>query len=225
MTIRTIWATGHSRALTLARNAAAAGILAALLAAATIPALPVAAGGCGATPDGAGASDQDGDGLTCYEEFSIYGTDPLVYDTDGDTDGDGWEVANGKNPFVPDHAYLGDGMGAGSAHGTDPLDSDGDGLSDDAEYNVYGTGRYTNDTDGDGWLDGEEVYRGTNPLVPASAVGPYGDTDGDGIADIAERDLYGTDPTRYDTDGDGASDGYEVFTCCGEPLVPNPWGP
>src|SRR6185436_20489494 len=35
------------------------------------------------------------------------------------------------------------------------------------------------------------------------------DTDGDGLADAAERRL-GTDPDRRDTDGDGLPDGWEV---------------
>jgi hypothetical protein len=45
-------------------------------------------------------------------------------------------------------------------------DSDGDGLYDDDETNVYGTDPNVFDTDGDGVGDGEEVYLGTNPLDP-----------------------------------------------------------
>jgi hypothetical protein len=45
-----------------------------------------------------------------------------------------------------------------------------------------------------------------------------GDTDGDGISDINERDL-GTDPEEDDTDGDGLLDGTEVFG--GNPGLPN----
>lgn len=40
-------------------------------------------------------------------------------------------------------------------------------------------------------------------------LGPR-DTDGDGLADADEIDLYGTDPFRADSDFDGASDGDEV---------------
>ncbi len=37
------------------------------------------------------------------------------------------------------------------------------------------------------------------------------DADADGIADFFETLRYGTDPTLYDTDGDGLSDGQEIF--------------
>ncbi|MBN1672133.1 MAG: VCBS repeat-containing protein [Kiritimatiellae bacterium] len=40
--------------------------------------------------------------------------------------------------------------------------------------------------------------------------GPAADTDGDGLSDLDERDLYGTDPNNPDTDGDGMPDGWEV---------------
>src|SRR5215211_5624185 len=36
------------------------------------------------------------------------------------------------------------------------------------------------------------------------------DTDGDGVADSDEANLYGTDPFTWDTDGDGLSDGEEL---------------
>ena len=36
------------------------------------------------------------------------------------------------------------------------------------------------------------------------------DSDGDGISDILEKTQYNTDPFKYDTDGDGYGDGYEV---------------
>jgi hypothetical protein len=43
-------------------------------------------------------------------------------------------------------------------------DSDGDGLSDDEENNIYGTDPNNPDTDGDGISDGDEVQNGTDPL-------------------------------------------------------------
>ena len=36
------------------------------------------------------------------------------------------------------------------------------------------------------------------------------DSDGDGLSDILEKTQYNTDPFKYDTDGDGYGDGYEV---------------
>ncbi|MCB9680725.1 MAG: hypothetical protein H6733_04565 [Alphaproteobacteria bacterium] len=43
--------------------------------------------------------DEDGDGLTNDEELSLYGTDPLLADTDGGGASDGVEVFQGTNPF------------------------------------------------------------------------------------------------------------------------------
>ena len=46
------------------------------------------------------------------------------------------------------------------------VDTDGDGLSDWDELNIYNTNATNNDTDGDGVSDGDEVNNGTNPLDP-----------------------------------------------------------
>jgi YD repeat-containing protein len=48
-----------------------------------------------------------------------------------------------------------------------PLDSDGDGLSDDEERRI-GTDPFNPDTDGDGYPDGLEVALGSDPLDPRS---------------------------------------------------------
>ena len=45
------------------------------------------------------------------------------------------------------------------------------------------------------------------------------DTDGDGVADSDEIDLYGTDPENWDTDGDGLSDSEELFVAGTDPFV------
>ncbi|HOJ69062.1 MAG TPA: hypothetical protein PLH06_09705, partial [Candidatus Hydrogenedentes bacterium] len=78
----------------------------------------------------------------------------------------------------------------------DEVDSDGDGIFDDAEvagYYGYVTDPLRADTDGDGLMDGEEIFasRGypTNPL--------WQDTDGDGVSDRWEY-MIGTDPTDPD---------------------------
>lgn len=44
------------------------------------------------------SSDTDSDGLTDWQEISIYQTDPLKNDTDSDTFLDGYEVRRGFNP-------------------------------------------------------------------------------------------------------------------------------
>ena len=65
-------------------------------------------------------TDRDGDGLTNYDEISIYGTDPDDIDTDDDQINDGDEI---------------------NTYGTNPLliDSDNDGLEDGREILVNGT--------------------------------------------------------------------------------------
>ena len=47
-------------------------------------------------------------------------------------------------------------------------------------------------------------------LAPVAGAQPL-DTDADGLYDEDELAVYGTDPHDYDTDGDGASDGAEVY--------------
>jgi hypothetical protein len=69
-------------------------------------------------------------------------------------------------------------------------------------------------------------------IVPAAAPGPVTgttvdetsesvgtDTDGDGVADSDEVDLFGTDPETWDTDADSLSDGDELFVAGTDPLV------
>jgi len=58
------------------------------------------------------------------------------------------------------------------------------------------------DKDLDGLTDEEEIKLGTNPNNP--------DTDGDGIMDKDEIDLWKTNPLKADTDGDGMVDGEEA---------------
>ncbi len=81
-------------------------------------------------------------------------------------------------------------------------DDDNDGLTGAQEL-ALGTDPFNPDTDGDGLTDGDEInIYGTDPLNP--------DTDGDGLTDGDEVNIYGTDPTLADTDLDGISDGAEV---------------
>jgi hypothetical protein len=85
------------------------------------------------------------------------------------------------------------------------LDSDGDGIKDYLEIDVYGTDPYDVDTDGDGIPDGWEIQYGLNPLSASTHI----DTDADGASDYVEY-VSGTDPTNTDTDGDGIPDGWEM---------------
>jgi hypothetical protein len=94
------------------------------------------------------------------------------------------------------------------------VDTDGDGLQDSEEVNIYRTDPTDADTDNDYLTDGNEVLiRGTNPL--------NADTDGDGATDGEEvlglfpygTNYFQTNPLTPDTDGDnyfeGSSDGGE----------------
>src|ERR687898_728232 len=67
------------------------------------------------------------------------------------------------------------------------------------------------DLDADNFLDTAELEIGLDPGNP--------DTDGDGVADGDEANIYFTDPFTSDTDGDGASDGEELFGTMTDPLV------
>lgn len=51
-------------------------------------------------------ADTDGDGLTDFEEINIYNSNPLLMDSDGDGDPDGWEVEFGFDVLDSDsHGY------------------------------------------------------------------------------------------------------------------------
>ena len=94
-----------------------------------------------------------------------------------------------------------------------PLDSDGDGLTDDEEARI-GTDPFNPDTDGDGLKDGEEVLRyKTDPLNP--------DSDFDGLKDGEEVLRYKTLPLDPDTDKGGVRDGHEVLVDKTNPLDGN----
>ena len=93
-------------------------------------------------------------------------------------------------------------------------DSDGDGISDIDEMDVYKTDPNNPDSDGDGLTDGEEVFKHkTNPLDA--------DTDKDGLIDGDEVNKYKTNPLDADTDKDGLKDGEEVNTHKTNPLDPD----
>jgi hypothetical protein len=114
--------------------------------------------------------------------MSIYHTNPVIYDTDGDGIGDGVEVRMGTDPLTPQ-----------TFTGCNPtLDSDGDYLND-CEEQQLGTDACQFDTDGDGFSDLVETLVGTNPLVPENTL----DTDHDGYANVNELTDH-TDPHSID---------------------------
>lgn len=90
----------------------------------------------------------------------------------------------------PTLAYTYDEVGNITVRTSTNPDSDGDGLADTDEINIYFT----------------------NPALP--------DTDLDGLSDGDEVNIYGTDPTNPDTDGDGVNDGDEIAAGT-DPLNPS----
>ena len=101
-------------------------------------------------------------------------------------------------------------------HGTEiDLDSDGDGITDSNETDVYGTNPDNPDTDSDGLSDYVEIFTtGTDPVDA--------DTDDDFLNDGIEVNVNNTDPFDNDTDDDGITDGLEVLNYFTDPLVPDP---
>jgi hypothetical protein len=111
----------------------------------------------------------------------------------------------------PDDDGLGRSDEVALGTGTGNPDSDGDGLIDGAEVWRYETGPTDSDSDDDGLSDGAEINtHHTDPLDS--------DTDGDGLSDGAEVNTRHTDPLDTDTDDDGLQDGAEVNTHHTDPL-------
>jgi hypothetical protein len=150
--------------------------------------------------------------------LSVVVIEDLAADTDRDGMPDAYELANGLDPLTDDR----DG------------DRDGDTLSNFREFSETGTAPDRRDTDSDGLDDNEELAIGTDPLNPDTdgdgildgadpdPLQSTDDLDGDGIADADDTDMdgdglsntdevaVGTNPRRYDSDGDRWGDGQEI---------------
>lgn len=102
-------------------------------------------------------ADTDADGLSDWHEVYVTGTEPTLYDTDGNGVSDGDEDADGDG--LNNVGEIG--------YGTDLLksDTDNDGLNDHEEVTVYGTNPLKYDTDGDGASDGWEVANDYDPVA------------------------------------------------------------
>ena len=88
-------------------------------------------------------------------------------------------------------------------HGTEvDLDSDGDGITDSNETDVYGTNPDNPDTDSDGLFNMSKFSQ----LVQTQLMRIQMMISNDGI----EVNVNNTDPFDNDTDDDGLSDGLEV---------------
>jgi hypothetical protein len=86
----------------------------------------------------------------------------------------------------------------------------------DSNVNVGNSGTYVP-------IEPAPVYEDTTYVEPVESA-PVDtvtavDSDNDGIADVDEVNIYGTDPYNWDTDGDGRGDGEEVFVTNTSPVV------
>jgi hypothetical protein len=156
----------------------------------------------------------------------IIGTDESLVDTDNDGLPDSWENAWGLDPNDDGTTDIDNGPEGdpdedtlsnleeynGGVASTSPVnaDTDGDGLSDDAEI-LANTDPLDADSDDDELPDGWEVEYGLDPNDNGDVDeinGLTGDPDDDDL-DNGEEFTLGTNPTNSDTDEDGYSDSNE----------------
>lgn len=86
------------------------------------------------------------------------------------------------------------------------MDSDGDNICDHWEVALFNTNPFAADTDSDGLFDSRELS------IPASAAND---------CSVPPRFTVLSDPLKYDSDGDGLSDGDEVLIHFTNPLKPD----
>jgi hypothetical protein len=173
---------------------------------------------CGLDPNVNDADlDPDADTKTNLQEYLAHTNPCVVNDADGDGMPDHYEVLHAcLNPAVNDASADPDGDFWSNLyeyqHATDPCvfsDTDSDGMPDawEIQYAYCGLDPNVPDADQDPDLDTltnlQEYTAHTNPCFGT-------DTDGDGLSDADEVNIYGTNPVLADTDGDGAGDGVEV---------------
>ncbi len=135
-------------------------------------------------------------------------TNPNASDTDGDSLNDNEEIGKVFTLCDADFLYC----------KTDPnlKDTDGDGLNDGLElgYGIDGLHNLTEpllrDTDGDGIWDGDEDVNRNGVCDRDETCADKWDTDGDGLSDAFELWQSHTSPLLFDTDGDGLGDGLEL---------------
>lgn len=119
--------------------------------------------------------DEDQDGIS--DEYELKVLYPLLL-----LNGEGDSIEDVTN-IIADEDYDNDGLSnyeeyiLGTSSGN--ADSDGDGLPDKKEVEIYGTNPMNLDTDHDGLMDGTEIALGLSPFCK--------DTDNNGVMDGEER--------------------------------------
>jgi thrombospondin type 3 repeat protein len=152
-----------------------------------------------------GGTDTDGDGIV----DSVDNCPTLANHDLTDTDGDG--LGNPCDPDDDNDGTCDPGVTDSSCTGSDncPIISNGPNTAGIIAADIQ------KDSDHNGVGDACQIGG-------SGSVG--GDSDGDGLPDDLERNVFGTDPNNPDTDGDGLSDGQEVkspyYPTCG-PLEPD----
>ncbi|MCP4707724.1 MAG: hypothetical protein GY869_03790, partial [Planctomycetes bacterium] len=146
--------------------------------------------------------DTDLDGLDDYEEIVDWGTEPRNPDTDCDAVVDGLDIPGSPHPYATlPGAYCMDPAGF--------IDFDGDFLSDWQERQWY-TDPVNPDTDFDGLADGFELNTNRTPLNfhGGNQFNDLFSTDIGGFFTNYALPGHRTEPTLWDTDGDGIPDGW-----------------
>ena len=120
--------------------------------------------------------------------------DPTTPDTDGDNLTDGWEY----------YIWY-------QAHVTYWTDAKYYNLAAENHENLFESFSLASTVKGD-WIDPATVEELFNPLKPRTKeqIKKVPDTDKDGLSDYEEY-LIGTNPCKWDTDGDRMADGWEVM--------------
>lgn len=161
-------------------------------------------------------SDNDGIGDNADTDDDNDGT----LDVDDEFPNDPEEQLNTDKPTIA-NGYLTDSNNNG-IFGED-YNNDGwveETSGDRRKFDFIGNNKDLDD-DGDLYLDVDEIANGTDPLDPDDYPGSgFRDGDGDGISDRTEI-TNGSDPKKWDTDGDGISDGWRYP--CWNYSDNNPW--
>ena len=161
--------------------------------------------------EGFNQTDTDGDNLSDYEEYHVYGTNVSLADTDGDLLRDDAELfIYQTDPLIADNDSDVDGYyWFEDCDDDDPLRNPSiieslDGIDNNCN-NLIDESFYSTDADNDSLLDYDEFTNlSTDPFDP--------DSDDDGLSDGEEVLITMTDPLVADLDNDG--DGYRWFEEC-----------